>query len=333
MDESLQPFCKVYNKHINAKCNVKSINLSHYVKGAPDWYRCKQQITLIDYSKYTECIQFACEPITQTYEFFTNLFITVCCHMRSIRKIYMCANYFMVNIPVEIQNLQLLRELSLTYNKITAVPDEIYHCTSLIKLKLNYNAITECPRKLPPNLRELNLGNNKITAVGDALQHLRSLCILKLNCNRLVEFPPLLPADLIYLDLGNNLIADMKCYLPKLCHLKLYNNQIMTVPTDILNMTALRELNLWNNRAVKQLHYFINCSHKYNPICLNMMPKNIIFITIYNDKIPHNMPYACKKYYLVTKPTIIAPKVPYKCIYTIRNYYGCIGSKRYINYT
>lgn len=111
-------------------------------------------------------------------------------------------------VPPQIGELVVMRELILSFNKIHTIPPEIGKARRLKKVFLNSNRLKRIPVEFGQldSLEELFLNENVLEEVPVALARLFSLRILKLSNNRLRTLPCEL-ADVVSLeniDCANN---------------------------------------------------------------------------------------------------------------------------------
>lgn len=111
-------------------------------------------------------------------------------------------------IPYQIGEMIMLRELVGSFNKITGIPKEIGRLKRLKKLFLNSNKIKRVPEELAllENLEELHLNENSLEALPVTMEKMVNLRILKL-CNNKLRTVPYSLADLLtleVLDCANN---------------------------------------------------------------------------------------------------------------------------------
>lgn len=113
-----------------------------------------------------------------------------------------------VEIPPQIGEMILLRELIASFNKITAIPKEIGSLRRLRRLVMNTNRI----RLIPPELgncemlEEIILSENMIEEIPKAMAKIQNLRVLKLTNNKLRSIPFEM-ADILTLEefeCGNN---------------------------------------------------------------------------------------------------------------------------------
>lgn len=89
------------------------------------------------------------------------------------------------SLPSEIKELDALRDLDLSDNKISDIPSEIGTLTLLTELNLRRNHLTDLPRELG-NLRfltELNIDHNRLSVLPSTLANLTCIVYLSLDIN------------------------------------------------------------------------------------------------------------------------------------------------------
>lgn len=125
-------------------------------------------------------------------------------------------------------NTQNLKELTLCCGSAD-LPPEIYELEDLRKLNLSYNKLRAVPSKIEnlKNLLYLNLSNNELSGITPKIGNLENLVLLNLSDNKLILLPFELEnlKNLAYLDLSNN-------------------PQLSFVSSKISSLTALRILKL-----------------------------------------------------------------------------------------
>lgn len=113
-----------------------------------------------------------------------------------------------VEIPSQIGEMIMLKELFASFNKITSIPPEIGRLKRLKKLYLNSNKIKTIPNEIGQleNLEELFLNENALQEIPLTIEKMVNLRILKLTNNKLRTLPYTI-ADLLTLetiDCANN---------------------------------------------------------------------------------------------------------------------------------
>ena len=105
-----------------------------------------------------------------------------------------------------------IKELDLSYNKLTQLPTEIGHLTLLTELSLFDNKLTQLPTEIGnlTNLTYLSLSNNQLTQLPREIGNLTQLTELYLYNNELTQLPSEIGqlTQLNYLDLFGNPIEN-----------------------------------------------------------------------------------------------------------------------------
>lgn len=150
-------------------------------------------------------------------------------------------NTCLVNIPSELGNLQNLTNLVLHSNSISSLPDNISKLTKLKVLDCSRNQLKSLPEDIDnlPQLTTLNLSANLLQSLPIQKNNLK-LSILDLSHNEFSEFP-----DICYPELGH------------LAELKLNDNKIEEIPSNISVLTSLKLLDLGNNQIKGNLYVFL----------------------------------------------------------------------------
>lgn len=137
---------------------------------------------------------------------------------------------YLTDFPVEVLELQHLRNLDLDYNFINKLPFDspVQYKTKLRLLSLNHNAIVYFPAdwKLPTSLRCLSIRYNKLR-------------MFRMNDS---------DSELVQLELGYNTITDFSVTAQKLRILSLHTNCLMSVPACVGLLGSLTTLDLGNNQ-------------------------------------------------------------------------------------
>jgi Leucine-rich repeat (LRR) protein len=119
----------------------------------------------------------------------------------------------MHELPVEIGELQMLRELRAAFNKLVKVPQTIGKLRRLRKLVLNGNKLKTLPDEIGrlDQLEELIISENRLTYFPSAVKHMSSLAVLKLQNNDLVALPPELSEGEAFLPLCFDTYGLLSC--------------------------------------------------------------------------------------------------------------------------
>jgi Leucine-rich repeat (LRR) protein len=168
-------------------------------------------------------------------------------------------------IPSEIKNLPELRTINLSYdyqvdNKITKIAKEIGELTKLTYLNFQRNALTTVPSEIGdlPLLEELNLQENQITSLPPGIGNFKKLKKLDLrNQNR--------DAD------GNNNLISLPDEIVNITTLELLDlsaNGLTTLPSSIGELVNLEELDVSSNN-LESLPTSINNLFSLKKLSLN----------------------------------------------------------------
>ncbi|MBX3718827.1 MAG: leucine-rich repeat domain-containing protein [Parachlamydiales bacterium] len=160
-----------------------------------------------------------------------------------------------LNDPANMERIQQVTRLDLSYSRLKALPFEIGLFTGLQQLCLSDNQLSYLPESLGnlQALRWLYLWNNELSYLPESLGNLQALRRLDLDNNRLSYLPESLGnlRALTEFNLSNNQLS----YLPEslgnlraLTDLFLYKNQLSYLPESLDNLQALRRLDLSNNQ-------------------------------------------------------------------------------------
>eukprot|EP00892_Ulva_mutabilis_P011211 jgi/Ulvmu1/8462/UM043_0042.1 len=148
-----------------------------------------------------------------------------------------------------------LAVLSASFNSLAALPSDIGSAKRLQQIYISGNQLTALPNSLSTlPLVDLFLAENKLTQLPSCICRLTAICKLSLACNDLTVLPSGLGslASLQFLDVSFNKISVLPPDLSRLSELealslafnpigKLSGGQM---PSPVLQMTALKELNL-----------------------------------------------------------------------------------------
>ena len=146
------------------------------------------------------------------------------------------------NLPDEIQNLQNLTNLVLDLNKLKSLPKSIGKLTKLKVLDCSMNSIENVPEEFEnlPQLSTLNLSSNLIDNL--PCQKLNAkLSVLDLSHNKFETFPDICYSELVHL-----------------AEVRLHNNEIKEIPSNIFLLSSLKVFDIANNKITgisKNLNY------------------------------------------------------------------------------
>ncbi|XP_011498436.1 PREDICTED: leucine-rich repeat-containing protein 47-like [Ceratosolen solmsi marchali] len=164
------------------------------------------------------------------------------------------SNTCLNHLPDELGNLQNITNLVLHSNLIKNLPNTIGNLKKLKVLDCSQNELEEVPSELRdlPQLMTLNLRSNQFSYLPPQISNAK-LCSIDLSNNKFEEFPDICYAELIHLAevrLNNNLIKVIPTNISVLPSLKLLDlgaNQISVIPGEVADCTKLKDLNLKDN--------------------------------------------------------------------------------------
>jgi Leucine-rich repeat (LRR) protein len=135
------------------------------------------------------------------------------------------------NVPDEIGNLQNLTNLILHSNAIQKLPNTIGNLNKLKILDCSRNKLIEVPSELDnlPQLMTLNLGSNSFNFLPSQIANTK-LCSIDLSHNKFEEFPNICYSELVHL-----------------AEVRLNNNLIKKIPSNVSVLPSLKLLDLGNN--------------------------------------------------------------------------------------
>jgi len=176
------------------------------------------------------------------------------------------------SLPEEIWQLGSLTVLTLNNNELNWIPSEIWDLDSLQILNLSNNHLNDLPSTIwdLENLKELDLSKNSLLhddlyPLCDSRSRLKNLTSLNLSWNGLSTMPDSIKIleSLQNLDLSNNWLVSLwwsvirESWLSNLVNLQtllLNNNEISSIPLDIVNLVKLQKLDLRNNDITDVSH-------------------------------------------------------------------------------
>lgn len=149
-------------------------------------------------------------------------------------------NYLNINqtcletLPDEIGNLQNLTNLVLHSNAIKKLPSKIENLTKLKVLDCSRNKLEELPTEVEnlPQLMTLNLCSNLLSQLPSQISNTK-LCSLDLSHNRFETFPEVCYSELTHL-----------------AEIRLNDNIIKEIPSEISVLPSLKLLDLGNNQIL-----------------------------------------------------------------------------------
>ena len=161
-------------------------------------------------------------------------------------------------LPRNKQTILAMKELDLSYNKLTELPESIGRLTNLTDLDLSDSNLTELPESIGKltNLTWLNLSCNNLIKLPESIGKLTNLTWLDLIGNNLTKLPESIGklTNLTWLNLsGNNLtkLPESIGKLTNLTGLDLIGNNLIKLPESIGKLTNLTWLGLSGNNLIK----------------------------------------------------------------------------------
>jgi Leucine-rich repeat (LRR) protein len=209
------------------------------------------------------------------------------------------------HMSVEILNKKYdinLKELNLSFKKLSSLPDSIGNFI---------------------NLRELNLTWNQLSSLPDSISNLINLQILYLSCNHFSSLPDSI-GNLIHLQelyLQENKLSSLPDSIGNLINLRelfLHNNKLENLPDSIGNLINLKALCLFDNNfsslptsilKIKQPLKIDDTSYQINN--LNMEAKILIFSELKNKLL--NLPISLREIWIKKGNPDIEHKLPLNC--------------------
>lgn len=234
----------------------------------------------------------------------------------------------LIRIPRKIKNLQNLRALNISYNRIRdfsflrylpnlevlmaegnqlpAIPDQVFDLPSLTTLILSTNLITQVPEDIArlASLTWLDLYDNHLGRLPSEMALLRNLVYLGLTQNKIDALPHGIGdlKHLTALDLADNLLTALPVdayRLESIRELDLCKNQFTDMPVEIAGMTTLTYLNLSENqitalrpeiRLLKELQYLDVERNQLESLPLELVELQNINYLYYHDNPFDKMP-------------------------------------------
>jgi len=141
----------------------------------------------------------------------------------------------LTKFPESIVELQDLTWLNLMGNNLTEIPEIITRLQNLTTLDLSDNNLTEIPESIIrlQNLTWLNLSGNNLTKITESITKLQNLTTLYLSDNNLTEMPETITRQ------------------QNLTMLALSRNHLTEIPESIIRLQNLTWLNLSGNNLTK----------------------------------------------------------------------------------
>lgn len=166
------------------------------------------------------------------------------------------------DVPKDIGKLHNLTNLVLYSNAIKKLPSTIENLNKLKILDCSRNKLEDVPAELKnlPQLMTLNLGSNLLAHLPSQVSNVK-LCSVDLSHNKFEAFPDICYSELIHLG-----------------EIKLNDNLIKEIPTNISVLPSLKLLDLGNNQLSGKYFQLIIMSNKLKIHCDIVY----LFIMIFN---------------------------------------------------
>jgi internalin A len=166
-------------------------------------------------------------------------------------------------LPRSILQLEHLRELSLSENRLTSVPKWLGQLTRLHTLTLWVNSLEELPESIGELIRleRLGLHSNKLASLPESMRRLTALKIVYLDRNRLESLPAWIGSwtQLTTLSVSNNQLCNLPqslSELKRLTFLGLQGNIGLKLPLELLV----------SGRASRILDYYFRMREAARPL-------------------------------------------------------------------
>lgn len=188
------------------------------------------------------------------------------------------------SIPENINDLEDLAVLDLSYNDLHEVPANLEEAKSILVLNLGHNTISTIPNYLFINLTDLvylDLSSNKLEMLPPQLRRLVHLKTLILNDNPLLhaqlrQLPALVSLETLKLQNTQRTLTNIPQGLENLHNLKdidLSCNGLTAIPETIYKMKTLRRLNFSENCLTEIL---INIGDMDELVSLNLSRNKLL---------------------------------------------------------
>ena len=197
-----------------------------------NWWETRETLETIDASQ---------NEITTLPDYFSN-------KLDMLRELNLAHNALTALPPAQSwSNLAALVNLSLAHNQLRGLPEHFGHANlpPLVRLSAEHNLLQSLPSSLGmcSDLVELDLSHNQLPGLPSGLHGLVSLKKLQLSKNRISELPADFlgqPPPLLELDLSENRLQVMTLAIPTLQTILLGNNSLQAL--DLAGCDALQEL-------------------------------------------------------------------------------------------
>ncbi|KAJ3585945.1 hypothetical protein NHX12_012352 [Muraenolepis orangiensis] len=174
----------------------------------------------------------------------------------------------LTEIHEDIKYLTNLQSLFLCRNKLASIPNVIGSIKSLKVLDLSANNLTVLPDEITqlPDLNTLNVSCNSLACLPEGLSRCTKLYNLNISKNNITRFPAdfyserldLLSIVIAYDNAIDDLSGDVS-KLSALKHLDLSNNKLCEIPFNLSDCSKLKEVNFKGNKFKdKRLEKMVN---------------------------------------------------------------------------
>ncbi|XP_042317734.1 leucine-rich repeat-containing protein 40 isoform X2 [Sceloporus undulatus] len=171
-------------------------------------------------------------------------------HLRSLLLQHNELNH----LPDEFGKLINLEELDISNNHVSNIPTSFAFLTNLVRLNLAHNELKMLPAEISAmkSLRLLDCTKNYLETIPPELANMASLEQLYLRRNKLRYLPDLPSCTVLKeLHVGENQIEVLKAehlkHLNSLCVLDLRDNNLKSLPDEIVLLEGIERLDLSNN--------------------------------------------------------------------------------------
>lgn len=163
--------------------------------------------------------------------------------------------------------LTQLNLLRISKSSLTALPASISCLSNLTSLVCSWNKLESLPNEIGSlkKLMLLDVSNNNLTVLPDGLGTLEHLATLNVDCNQLSALPDLRACKaLAIIKATQNKMQEFfnieEHCMELLAEIDMAENEIENIPLNISYLTAMKTLNLENNK-IKEMHgNVLDCS-------------------------------------------------------------------------
>lgn len=208
---------------------------------------------------------------------------------KEVKKLYL-RNIGLTEIPAAIREMQNLKFLGLSKNRISNLPDWLKDLNQLEGLDLSDNQFENIPEAVfkLPKIKIINFGKNQLKEISNEISNCKYLESFTVSKNQISKIPKaLFSKSLKLLDLSNNQVAKIPesfqqaikleriyfsnnkiSYLPSidysklsLSHIYLEKNNLKSLPEDIGQLNHLRDLKIRGNKIKNIPNSIGNCKY------------------------------------------------------------------------